>query len=907
MNYLSRPYQVEQPVEQGGNLQLAIGVANNLQSRYDANKSIVDQTIAQYESLRGLTDLDNEYIASQVSNIKNQVNSLGSLNLAHNTGRDTILNNLKNVMKDPIVTDILVSKANVDSYNAQVSKLKEKNPEKYNDANYQYGLKQGGYLDYLQGKSKKVNGMQYTEYKDLTEEHLKKLKTIKDLKGKRFVEVPDPNNPGQKVRKEIDGLTNGEIQEYFGAIVSPDEDNQMKINGWYKTKDNEAQARNNFGEYYTKIQNVYNNQLELANSRSKNTSLPQSERDNAEREAESLKTKIGQAKLAVLNKDKYNIDDVALELEKSSYLSSLSNIASTEWSTSVEKDDVYFAKEKLKLDYEDLAIKKNKETRENIEFGLKMQKDYGVDKEGNKVLQEQTSVSTREDKLPDNIDGLRSMKEASLEQFNIVTSTTRDLMSKLKPEQKSQFIAELKKRGVNENLDKIGNGRIIITEAIQQAFDATNLGVYKNYADVINNAATQKDAIASDILRVSMDSYGKKFKEDPDKYIDKFLDLYSMASSIDFESASGEFKKTWKKLTNEDFKDEIGLEVATGTILGNREKYVEKLKASLSKSPTSILDFTDSMEELKKQAEKNKIRNTIIFGSTLKEDAKQEVENTLKNYSSSGKITTFSVYDNINFLDKDIKEKIISRIPQDRLESGGFTFDAKKGLTARKIGEKIELIQFKGNDKDGVPKYAKATYDKGDVGLYDEVSKYVDLEQSKKNGIDVNNNTVFKKRSARFNTGSEVNDFTEKRTPIAIIESYNNNKNILDPFRGVNPEYFSTPSLIKHNLKEGLKGVVESNKLKNFVDSYVENINDFSLQIIKDDNPISTNPDDKVFGYQIFDPNNKSMAKVSLGLKNLDKDTRYLLEYQPQVYITNFLYTKIKEDPTYIDKLTKNN
>ena len=906
MNYLSKPFDIQAPVERG-NINFDVAILNNLQSKYDANKAIIDNTIAQYESLRGLTDLDNEYIAAQVSNIKNQVNKLGGLNLAHNTGRDTILNNLKNVMKDPIVTDILVSKANVDNYNTEVTKLKEKNPEKYNDANYQYGLKQGGYLDYLQGKVKKVGGMQYTAYNDLTEEHLKKLKTIKDLKGKRFIELPDPNNPGQKIRKEIDGLTNNEIQEYFGTIVSPDETNQMKINGWFKNKDNEGQARNNFGEYYTKIQNIYNDQLELASAKSKNPSLPQSERDDAEREVESLKTKIGQAKVAVLNKDKYNIDDVALELEKSSYLSGLSNIASTEWSVSTEKDDVYFAREGLKLDYEELALKKNKEARENIEFGLKMQKDYGVDKEGNKIVDEQTSVTTRQDVLPEDINGLQTLQEASTEQFNIVTSSTKELMSKIDINQKKQFIAELKKRGVDENLNKIGNGRVIITDAIQQAFDATNLGVYKNYADIINDASTKKDAIANDILKVSVDSYGKKFKEDPDKYVDKFLDLYSMASSVNFNSASGEFKKTWKRLTNEDFKDEIGLEIATGSILGNRQKYVEKLKSSLSKNPTAILAFTDSMEELQNQAKKSRIKNTIIFGNTLKEDAKQEVENTLKNYSSSGKITTFSVYDNINFLDKNTRENIINKIPQDRLEEGGYNFDPKGGLTARKIGDKIELLQFKGNDKDGVPKYAKASYDKGDFGLYEEVAKYVDIEADKRKGININEGTTFKKRNTRFNTGNEFDDFAEKKAPIAIIESYTNNRNILAPFGEVAPEYFSTPSLIKYNLKEGLKDKVDNNKLDSFIDSYVKNINDFSLQIIKEDNPASTNPDDKVFGYQIFDPNNKSMAKINLGLKNLDKDTRYLLEYQPQVYITNFLYSKIKNDPSYIDKIVKNN
>ena len=63
MNYLSRPYQTENPIERG-NINFDVAILNGLQSKYDANKAIVDQTISQYESLRGLTPEDNQYIAA---------------------------------------------------------------------------------------------------------------------------------------------------------------------------------------------------------------------------------------------------------------------------------------------------------------------------------------------------------------------------------------------------------------------------------------------------------------------------------------------------------------------------------------------------------------------------------------------------------------------------------------------------------------------------------------------------------------------------------------------------------------------------------------------------------------------------------------------------------------------------
>ena len=904
MNYLSKPADVQNPIEMGGSLQLAIGVANTLQSRYDANKAAIDNTIAQYESLRGLTETDNAYIASQVSNVKNQINKLGSLNLAHNTGRDSILNNMKNVLKDPIVQDILVSKNNYDAYNAEVSKIKEKNPEKYNSDNYQFGLVMGGYKDYMEGKSKKLGSMQYIPYKDLTEEHLKKIKTIKDLKGKRFIEeqVYDTNGqpiPGQLIRKEIDGLTNQEIQEYFGSVMTSEELQQMKINGWARFGQNENQTRGYFKDYNTKLQGVYNSELKLAQAKQKNTALPQNERDSAEREAEAIKSKINQAKVNVDNADKYNIADISLQLEKADYLSGLSNIASTEWSAEYKKDDVYFAQEDLKIKYEDLALKRAKEDRESTEFDLKMRKDYGVGEDGQPLIEEQVSVTSRRDELPKDVDGIKSLQQQSEEQFGIVTTTTRDLISKLKPEQKEHFLEELKKRGVDGDLNKIGRGRVVITDAIQEAFDAANLGNYKEYADIISTAAAKKDSIANDIIKVNKNSYSKKFSEDPEKYITSMKDEIKTAM-IDGQS------DLFEESAKQDLKKAI-----------EAQKFVDanggwsNIKKELLNNPVKLIEFSNKLDELTDR----KVR-TVTFNmkrQSLKKDSKELVESTLKDYSKSGKISTFSVYDNINFLNAYTRKRIIERIPQDRLAPskdgvGGYNFDPKGTLTARRSGEEIELLQYKGV-KDGKPVYARAVYDKGDFGLYEEVAKYVSDAEEQKNIINVNESVTFKRRSSKFDIKG-INEIREAQHQKAIEKSLKGNPNIATPFEsGIkNPVLFATPRVIKNNLKAALKITVpklSEQKRESFVYIYTENLNDFSLRIITDSDPTSTDPDDRIFGFEVFNPENKSIGISMLGLKNLDKDTKYLLEYQPQIYVTDFIYNQIKKDPSYIDQVFK--
>ena len=900
MNYFSRPTPVYNPIDMGGNLQLAMGVANNLQSKYDANKAIVDATLAQYKGLRGLNDTDNAYIASQVSNIKNKIDSLGSLNLAHNTGRDTILNNMKSILADPIVQDILVSKANYDSYNAEVSKIKEKNPEKYNDANYQYGLVVGGYKDYMDGKSKKLGSMQYTPYKDLTEEHLKKLKVIKDLKGKRFIEEQAYDTsgqpiPGQLIRKEIDGLTSNQIQSYFGSLITSEEMQQMKINGWAKFGQNETQARESFKNYSTKVQGVYESQLKLAEAKKNNTSLSQDVRDDAAREVESLKSEIAQSKIDSENSNKYGIADISLRLEKASYLSGLSNIASTEWSSELKKDDVYFAREDLKIKQEDLVIKRAKEERETMEFGFKMKKEYGVDLNGNPIVSEQTSVTSRRDELPDDVDGMKSLQQQSDEQFGIVTTTTRNLISKLKPEQKEHFLEELKKRGVGGDLNKIGNGRVVITDAIQEAFDAANLGNYKEYADIISTASAKKDSIANDILNVEKDSYYKKFKEDPEEYVGSFkkayersrYDYYNTSESVDMHNAQG---AAFKKL--EEFaKNNGGWDNLEKTLLNN---------------PIKVREFAKVYDSAKG------VRGMDL--SSLSVDAKETVEATLKERSKSGKVSTFSVYDNINFLNADTRKRIIDRIPQDRLAPneegiGGSNFDPKGSLTARRNGEEIELIQYKGKDKDGKPVYARAVYDKGDFGLYDEVAKYVSDAEEQKSTINVDESVTFKRRSSKFDIKG-INEIREAQHQKAIEKSLKGNPNIATPFEsGIgNPLLFATPRVIKNNLKLALKITalkLSEEKREAFVDTYTENLNNFSLKIITESDPTSTEPDDKIFGFEVFNPENKSIGVSMLGLKNLDKDTKYLLEYQPQIYVTDFIYNQIKKDPTYINQVFK--
>lgn len=274
MNYFSRPTPVYNPIDMGGNLQLAMGVANNLQSRYDANKALIDSTLAQYEGLRGLNDTDNAYIASQVSNIKNKIDSLGSLNLAHNSGRDTILNNMKSVLKDPIVQDILVSKANKDRYDSEYQEMVKKDPSKGSDLNYAYGLYKGGYDDYMLGKSKKVGSMTYTA----KGEPQKELKDIADNIEKYDTDIEKTFTNGAYIyTQKGKRITEDHLQKIAESFLSDGAKKQLVIDGWGavhqgNTEEERVASTNKaFGQY--KEQKLKNAQetLDLYTAQAKKT------------------------------------------------------------------------------------------------------------------------------------------------------------------------------------------------------------------------------------------------------------------------------------------------------------------------------------------------------------------------------------------------------------------------------------------------------------------------------------------------------------------------------------------------------------------------------------------------------------------------------------------------------------
>lgn len=907
-NYLSSEYRITNPVS-SVDLQVVDNTLSTLQGKYDTNSALIEQTLAYYnENLKGLRDSDNQYIAEKLKQVKSTIDEYKkkNVNLAYNYNRDSIMSAVKSTLDDTIVQDAIVSRQNYMQYNSQVEKLKEKNPEMLNDVNYKFGLWEGGYYDYMQGKTKKLGTMQYTPYTDLTEEHLDKLKKIKDVKGKRFIEWTD--GEGKKITREIDGLDEQEIKNYFGNTISSKELKQLQINGWAKYAQNEQEAKTIFNNYVSKQVEQYNQKIDLEEKRSK--VLIGKEKEESLSKIEELKTERDNTKNLV-SSDKTNILQIATYLEKEQYLTNFAKMAGATWNQKESIDDVYFAKEKLKIDQEELALKKLKESREQLEFGFKMAKKYGVDANGNPITSGQTSTATTDFKLGEEESQIKSLYDRSAEEFNIITSTAKELISKLPENEKNLFIAELKKRGVDSNLNKIGNGRVVIGDAIEEAFEASKLNKYTDYAIKINRAVENKNSIANDIIKIERDSYREVFSKNPDKYIQDLKGVIEVGGAkayvdsfnrINNDEAYKKLEGLYKKYTNKDLKI-LSVTSLGGIRKNNFDKVLDELKNIAVNNPNVLRDIVKL---------NNDIRSNFALGlkgsNMLEEDTKKKVEATLKDRALKGGLNTMTSYNVVNLLNENTRKDIIQMIPQNLLENSGFLFNEKQPISVRKVeGGKVQLLQYQGSEvvdkKTGKsrPKYATVNIDKTEVDLYNKLNNYIDLEEQSKRKSSAASFVDTKPLKPNL---SLTNDES-----LAIVEkSITYNPNIKNVFVtvGGDPRYYATTNSIEKTLPVILNKVLPEESSSKFTDKYVDNLSKFRLQITTKPNLRSSNPGDLTFALNVINPNGKTIIEnKSLNTDELDDTAKYLMKTKPQLFITELITQEILENNKFVNTVFK--
>ena len=837
-NYLSKPIETLPPTS-SINTQLIAQVQGVKQGQYNLAKQQINQTLDAFENLKVLGDHNQAYIEAKLTDLRAKLDNSAYKDLSDINLSDNLKSQIKTAAKDPFIVDAIANTAKFNNFQQQLAQLKEKKPELYNDANYAYAIWKGGVQDYIDGKSNGIGNLNYTNYVDLPEEHLKRLKTLKDIKGKRVIQQRD--NKGTTIEKSIDGLDEDDIRNYFGSTITSQEMEQMKINGWAKYGQNPQEAQKLVSGYYNETLSKINSKIELAEAELKVSKTP-TEKEAIQNKIDALKESKLDTETNIKNIKNTPIDLLTLQLEKSSYLNGLAEVAKAEWSLEIKKDEAWYASKQLELDYEEMQMKREKHALEMSKLGLenkKLQSELGLTPDGE--VDHKISQSSREG----DTDVIQTVDDVHNTAYKEILDKASAILSKDSP-QSDYFKALLKSRGLDENLNWINKenaNKYSKASTINEVFKDNKLSkAFPQESIDVSTAYARKQKASEDKIKIERDGLMEEYNADKEDYLDTLFSSYKLASSVNFIKAFDTFSKEYKNITSKDISKE-GLDLEFGTsFLGSVDKYKNEIRKALDSDKSKIRVFSNLMDKLTEQAKSNRFKNTIILGNTLSENAKDKIVQKSKDYASNNYLSTMTSYNTINIANTNTIKDIVSLTNTSQYAEDSDKFDTKdlpvsvyrgtrtivrNGKEAQVTGVWVEQrLDTKsvgtGSNKREVPNLAKAFFEKGDAG-YEKLNNIINIEQDKKVGYNVNSKNVVFEASRPTNYSVKQYDGISSKGRIDDVELLNNYGNSLKTIDG-SPffKHLQIPAnavddlAIKSTLTSALKPLYGGEKAKEF-------------------------------------------------------------------------------------------
>lgn len=338
-----------------------------LQERFDVNSAKIEEAIQKVSAIPLIREEDKEYLQKNMSKILNTVNA----NVKASGGRSLLNNNMSGQLTKLVgssIDDYLVEQMSISAqkqqFDTQVAEERKKDANTFNAGNYQYSLDKAGWDDYMKGydkDGKKVNSLkgslQYIPYSDWSANATKKAVELAKLKGKRTIEIVDETT-GRKTIKSIEGLRPDEVAEYLPNLLSSQDMQQMRIDGYIKGKTDPQGTKMEY-DILLDSQITKANTYKKAAEATYNSSTDATIKANAKRQMDSYDAVIQQATAKKSNAD---FESMGYDLVFSKGRNILVDQLSTEESISYEMDDVFkfnaemaMAKAKLEADAEEKA------------------------------------------------------------------------------------------------------------------------------------------------------------------------------------------------------------------------------------------------------------------------------------------------------------------------------------------------------------------------------------------------------------------------------------------------------------------------------------------------------------------------------------------------------------------------
>jgi hypothetical protein len=232
------------------NQELALQALSYKQGRYDANAAKIQETLNAYGDIELARPEDREYLYERLNRLVNNINGLSTADLSSTNVTSGIMGHISKALDENVLKQIQNTQK-IKSFQSQVQEIKKSKPDQYSDVNYQVALMKSGYVDYINGNTDDLGDISYTPHVDVTGEITKKLKDITAIKGgKQVVQVRD--GQGNIIEREIDGLTQTELEALVPTLIDDRMRAQLNVNGYYRYGGSKEAAVNSIQPQYEK-------------------------------------------------------------------------------------------------------------------------------------------------------------------------------------------------------------------------------------------------------------------------------------------------------------------------------------------------------------------------------------------------------------------------------------------------------------------------------------------------------------------------------------------------------------------------------------------------------------------------------------------------------------------------------
>ena len=311
-------------------------------AKYKQNMMQVAGAIQSVASIDLLRDQDKMHLYNNLKNVLQTVDDSDNIDFSNGL----VGSELQMYISSAIDKDVLKNAGIAQKYKGFQTQMQEKQAKgdgSFSQINYQDAMIQSGFEGYMQGENDNVNSFNYTDYIDVDSKMFKRAKEIKDLYPKSPVKIPDPNNPGRMINREVSQLSQPEWQAFLQMGMSEQDRAQLAINGRVRYDYNDMAAQMDVQPQRQEIEKSYDSAIQTAQSK-----LSGADDATKQKVNEAVEQLQGQRKAALTKFDgnSQTAGQIGGRLLEEQLITGLASTMARDTFLGYTKDDAYFAQGK---------------------------------------------------------------------------------------------------------------------------------------------------------------------------------------------------------------------------------------------------------------------------------------------------------------------------------------------------------------------------------------------------------------------------------------------------------------------------------------------------------------------------------------------------------------------------------